>query len=413
MCCEFGLGGVEKNNSRAEEIYLDSAARGCWVAISRLAFLKTHGRPGILIDLEQGRKWSELLQDANKVQARRTWLHWAAEENMPVAQYCLALQYYNAIGTEVNKDMAFEWCFKAATQGLAPAQNLLGNLYVEGTPSNPPNPDRGMFWYIKAGEQYESTSIYNIGTLFERGIGVERNLETAIDWYLRAAAFDSSNAHNVLGTLHEQGVVRDASPAMAVYHYRQAVNQGHCHATYNLARALHDGFGCDKDMAQAYVYFVSSARQGHDYSQFSLAICYEWGMGVERNWELARKWYARAAKNGVEAAQLRLFPMVTKDIVNACNALMINAQTLRGLYSLPIEIRLSIIHELNHEEILSKKDVLELVNEMMSGQTLSNTIHHGMETTIAKAVRKYCSCAGKKCQRLSHVVFALRSLETE
>jgi TPR repeat protein len=49
--------------------------------------------------------------------------------------------------------------------------NLLGNMYVEGQGVDG-DPVIGMLWYMQSAESREPAALYNIGTLFERGLGI-------------------------------------------------------------------------------------------------------------------------------------------------------------------------------------------------------------------------------------------------
>jgi TPR repeat protein len=60
------------------------------------------------------------------------WLHKAAEQGDPEAQYNLGLAYIKGRGVVADFGVAFRWMVKAAEQGLAPAQARLGLLYVTG-----------------------------------------------------------------------------------------------------------------------------------------------------------------------------------------------------------------------------------------------------------------------------------------
>ena len=103
--------------------------KSCAFAQARLAFLKTHGRPHIKINHQEARKWQAACGANNSIAT--AWIHRAALAEISAAQFCLALCYYNGIGVKENDQLAFEWCEKAAINGHAGAQNVLGNLYID------------------------------------------------------------------------------------------------------------------------------------------------------------------------------------------------------------------------------------------------------------------------------------------
>ena len=44
-----------------------------------------------------------------------------------------------------------------------------------------------MEWYLKSAELYNDTAMFDIGNMYEKGLGVEKNIEVAIKLYLDAA----------------------------------------------------------------------------------------------------------------------------------------------------------------------------------------------------------------------------------
>ena len=111
-------------------LYTSAASQGSGLAQARLAFLKTHGRPLIKIDQSLAETYRRACgkQGVSSV----AWLAHAAEAGLAPAQFCLALCYYNGIAVPEDDTAAFRWCERAASQGHSGAQNVLGNLYVEG-----------------------------------------------------------------------------------------------------------------------------------------------------------------------------------------------------------------------------------------------------------------------------------------
>ena len=55
-----------------------------------------------------------------------------AEQGLPDAQYSLGNAYYNGDGVAEDVEVAMEWYRKAAEQGQADAQQMLGDLANDG-----------------------------------------------------------------------------------------------------------------------------------------------------------------------------------------------------------------------------------------------------------------------------------------
>lgn len=319
LYAEFGLGGQEIDMKEAERLYVLAANRGSGLAQARLTFLKTHGRPGIKINLSEAEHWGAECKKHGESAVQ--WLKQAASSNIAAAQFCLALCYYNGIAVKSDDSKAFKWCEAAGVLGHPGAQNVLGNLYIEGSGCTA-NPNLGLRWYIKAAEKKEAAAIYNIGTLFERGLAVEQDINQAFEWYVRAAVFGSVNAQNVLGIFHEQGLGVPRHSTRAAQYYRTAALNGHPHAQYNLGRCYHEGIGVTADNSMAVTWFRMGAEQRHTLSMLSLAICYERGIGVKPNRQRAMDYYVRALKKGSLEARKRLVPIVAGRFLAAARVLL-------------------------------------------------------------------------------------------
>ncbi|KAI9095768.1 hypothetical protein DFS34DRAFT_162199 [Phlyctochytrium arcticum] len=410
----------------AERLYLSAAKRGCALAQARLAFLKTHGRPGIKINHAQAERWRK--QCADQGQSALNWMVQAADAGIAAAQFSLALCYYNGIAVAEDDEQAFFWCDRAAHQGHAGAQNVLGNLYVEGS-GCAKDPQSGLRWYIRAAEQREAAAIYNIGTLFERGIAVNEQPTQALDWYRRAAEFGSVNAHNVLGIFYEQGTgLHQPSPSDAVAHYLLAAKEGHPHAQYNLARCYHDAIGVRSDNTRATIWFQNAAAQNHAVSQLSLGICYEHGIGVPCSDSLARLNYRAAASTGCTEARKRMRPSAALEMLPPCRIILNIPTTIPApsstsstpsLHQLPYEILEHILSFVDTSRLLSSKDIRAIRNIASDRRTLSGKMGRmdfldilGLkELDMGQLPLSKCSCVGPSCQSIRHIVDTIEMFE--
>ena len=104
---------------------------------------------------------------------------------------------------------------------------------------------------------------FNLGALYESGLGVPKNLGDAAGWYVLAAA------------------------------------QGQVSAQYNLGVMYAEGRGVERDYTRAAEWLRRAAEQGHAKAQYNLAVLYQTGHGVPKDPDVARKWFAKAAASGV------------------------------------------------------------------------------------------------------------------
>jgi|MDSW01.1.fsa_nt_gb hypothetical protein len=107
---------------------------------------------------------------------------------------------------------------KMANNGNATAQTELGSLYERGI-GMPRNPEDALMWYQLAAKQGNSLAEFHIGSLYERGSGVQKNFEKAVYWYEKASNKGNKSAMAALAYLYDRGlgVNRNFSEARLLY----------------------------------------------------------------------------------------------------------------------------------------------------------------------------------------------------
>ncbi len=102
----------------------------------------------------------------------------------------------------------------------------------------------------------------NIGIMYERGQGVERNDVEAAKWYQRAAAKGHAAAQNNLGLgyFNGRGVKRNYGEALKWY--RRSAEQGDPGGQNNLGTMIRAGLGVPIDSVKALMWFELAAAGG-------------------------------------------------------------------------------------------------------------------------------------------------------
>ncbi|KAF9914337.1 hypothetical protein BX616_008510, partial [Lobosporangium transversale] len=108
------------------------------------------------------------------------WYFKAASQGHAAAQYNLGKMYYDGNGTPQDYAKAFEWYHKAASQGYASAQCNLGEMYYDGN-GTLQDYAKAFEWYLKAANQGEAVAQYNLGQMYHEGNGVPQDYSKAID----------------------------------------------------------------------------------------------------------------------------------------------------------------------------------------------------------------------------------------
>lgn len=183
---------------------------------------------------------------------------------------------------------------------------------------------------------------YNLGTLYDNGLGVKRDVTIASHWYRLAAASNIVEAQLVLAAIFRGGEIGPPDIKSAIENISAAANRGFplaqfelgvaydlglgvtqnyanaaawyekasalgvIEAKYNLGTLYEEGLGVPRDYDTALVYYQEAARNGNKFAENNIGTLYKNGFGVERNYVLATKWYEKAASGGLPVAQYNL-----------------------------------------------------------------------------------------------------------
>jgi TPR repeat protein len=98
-----------------------------------------------------------------------------------------------------------------------------------------------------AAEEGHADSQFNLGLMYEKGIGVSKDEKEAVAWYLKAALQGKSYAQYNLAVLYENGRGSDVNFAQAHQWYRKAAVQGDGLAVGNLGMLYLRGQGVKED----------------------------------------------------------------------------------------------------------------------------------------------------------------------
>ncbi len=88
-------------------------------------------------------------------------------------------------GVAEDAETGLEWLRKAAAQGDAEAESLLGDAYLAGRGTQK-DYAQAMSWLLKAAEKGDASAQTSIAKMFEEGLGVPKNQEEAKKWSAKA-----------------------------------------------------------------------------------------------------------------------------------------------------------------------------------------------------------------------------------
>ena len=264
------------------------------------------------------------------------------------AQYDVALMYANGLGIAKNLDQALVWTQAAAEKGNLPAQYMLGRAFQQGLGTEK-DLYKALHWFLKAAErgndkaalnvsrlyvqpqhaiafryaqdaadQGNAEALLTVGTFFEQGLGVAKDMTRACEWYARAADKGLASAQYRMGLAHETGAGLVQDVDLARRWYRDAAGQGLPAAQLALERLDNTGHGRVVDKKKSVKKMVTRERRaadsrwmkfaskGNEDDFYHLGIMFEAGIGVEGSVKQARLWYRKAAELGHAGAMVLL-----------------------------------------------------------------------------------------------------------
>ncbi len=244
---------------------------------------------------------SEHLSKRGDYLEQKWWLEKAAKQGYVLAQYSLAVMYYNGEGVEQDLPQAIKWFEKAAEQDFAQAQYSLAVMYDQGEGVEQDLP-QALKWYERAAKQGDARAQYSLAMMYDQGEGRSASYITALKWYEKAAKQGHARAqHNLAVMYYKRGGAQDLHRVLKWY--KKAAKQGDARAQYSLGVMYYKGEGVEQDLPQAIKWFEKAAEQDFAQAQYSLAVMYYNGEGVKQNRHRALEWFEKAAKQGYVPAK--------------------------------------------------------------------------------------------------------------
>jgi uncharacterized protein len=222
-----------------------------------------------------------------------------------------------------NKDYAraLELLRPLANAGNPLAQFDLGVLYDQGLGVEKDDQE-ALFWYTKSAAQGYANAQTNLGQMYCDGQGVPVDYNKAREWWSRAAQQGNLIAQNDLGSMYlkGQGVQKDYARAAAWY--RRPAEQGDRQAENSLGMMYYMGWGVARDPAKGIAMLMKAAEQGSLQARQNVVgimqaaaksgnaeAMHNMGTLCIRGWAGQQKpedcmnWYEQAAVRGVDAAR--------------------------------------------------------------------------------------------------------------
>lgn len=182
-----GLGGVEKDHSKAAYWYKQAAKQKNGAAYYQLGLIAEGG----LGQLRDYRKAVQFYKTAIDLSQNTS------------AIYQLGLLYESGKGVPKNFNLALTNFTLAAEKNYPPALDKLGALYLNGD-NVLQNHARALLFFNRAAALGSTDALYNLGIIYLDGRGVEKDISQSYIWFSIAASLGSKTAQEKLKEIESQ-----------------------------------------------------------------------------------------------------------------------------------------------------------------------------------------------------------------
>ena len=137
-----------------------------------------------------------------------------------------------------------------------------------------PYPSDPLLEWKPLAEQGDVTAQYNLGVIYENGVGTQQNYKTAVNWYTKAAEQDLQNAQYNLGYMYAHGKGVLENDKIALEWWKKAAERGDAEFQHRLAQIYKSGEDVEKSHKAYVKWNTLAAKKGHYMAQKNKAYDY-------------------------------------------------------------------------------------------------------------------------------------------
>jgi TPR repeat protein len=195
--------------------------------------------------------------------------------------------------------------------GYLDGYHNMGNLYRKGLGVEK-DVKKAFELYMYAAERGHPEDQSNVGYMYMRGEGVDVDYKQAMVWLTKATAQNWATAYDKIGLLYLNGwgVKKDAVRAFEAF--GKGANLGNAPSMVNYANCYKEGVGTEQDFKKAYHLYAQAAHLGNAAAYSNLGYLSLAGQGVKKDLAEAAFWFTLASREGNEDAQKQLVEVTPK-----------------------------------------------------------------------------------------------------
>ncbi|MGE0014679.1 MAG: tetratricopeptide repeat protein [Candidatus Methanomethylophilaceae archaeon] len=170
----------------------------------------------------------------------------------------------------------------------------------------------GSLWKLKrAARSGDCEAAFEVGACYLNGIGVDKDVDKAVEFFKMGAENGSPGAALTLGDMLEQGFINKDNQRISDFDsafrlFRIASEGGLAAGSYRMGLMYRDGKGVPQDMGKGLELITDAADKGFDQALVALFYMYRDGCGTDRDMQKAIEFLKKAAEKGNEEAISRL-----------------------------------------------------------------------------------------------------------
>lgn len=226
-----------------------------------------------------------------------------------VAWLVVMMVALGASGAAVAADASRDALTRRAQSGDVTAQVALGRALQDD--GNPADKAAGTEWYRKAALAGSAEGAWMLGSSTMAGVGVARDVPTAIDWMRKSVAIDQNADH--MAVLAVALLATGGSSQESLQWAQKAADKGSSKGMEVLAMARLSGeMGLPKDNALAEKLLTSAAQKGDVEAELSLGQFYITGVFGRHDAAAGQRWLQAATDGGsAKAAGMLAYFLIT------------------------------------------------------------------------------------------------------
>lgn len=191
--------------------------------------------------------------ETGNIKKAKTYLLAAANQNYALAQFTLG----KIAQSEKRLEAAFDWFLKAAHQENAKAEYHVGLCYHFGLGVKK-QIEEAVRWYFAATKQMEVEAFYQLGSIY---IQHYKDFQTAFNYLDKAAALNHPEAQYNLAVMYQKGDGVQQNMDLAFKWFKEGAERGSARAQYNLGMMYYEGIVIEKDEQKAKSWWEKAAAQ--------------------------------------------------------------------------------------------------------------------------------------------------------